>query len=244
MTKMKALTKFIPLFLTIGLLIMSFLSCHGSDSSSSAQTNVGGSSQFTGESSKLYVQNEKSEPVKVYMTFGGDSCITQDNIKINGEAGKCEPTLYNECVFTLAKGEKKEIQLELCRANLTFRFNSPEGCGVTKAEANMNVPNGDDFWNISLVDGWNENVRMDIVTSDIGTKTMGPTLGKTGNQQAFGVYPYGCDVCTARQNPPCGIEMGDSECKTPNGVKNQYSPDVPCQWNHPRPNTVTVSVLD
>ncbi len=222
---------------------MSILSCHGSDSPP-AQTNVGGALQFTGEPSKLYVQNEKSVPVKVFVTFGGDSCITQANMKISGGVTKCEPSVNNSCVFTLANGERQEIQLELCRADLTFRFNSAEGCGTTKAEVNMNVPNWDDTWNISLVDGWNENVRIDIVTSDIGTKTMGPTQGKTGNQRAFGVYPYGCDVCTARQKPPCGIEMGDSECKTPNGVNNQYSADVPCQWNHPRSNTVTVSVLD
>ena len=209
----------------------------------SATLIVDSASQFKGTPSKLFVHNQKEDgSVDVYITFGADSCITQDNIKIDGETGKCKSALYGECVFTLAKGEKNEINLNLCRADLTFRFNSAEGCSVTKAEANMNVPNWDDSWNISLVDGWNENVRIDVATSDIGTKTLGPTLGQTGNQQVFGVYPYGCDVCTARQLPPCSIAMGDSECKTPNGVPNQYKPDVPCQWNHPRPNTVTVSV--
>lgn len=213
----------------------------------SATLIIDSASQFVGDPSKLYVQNLKtSGSVDVYVTFGADSCITQDNISIDGKTGECKPALYGECVFTVGQGEKKEINLNLCRADLTFRFNSAEGCGVTKAEANMNVPNWDDAWNISLVDGWNENVRIDVVTADIGSKTLGPTVGQTGNQEAFGVYPYGCDICVARESPPCSIPMGNSECKEDiNGQHvDQYHPEVPCQWNHPRPNTVTVSVVD
>lgn len=101
---------------------------------------IDSASQFVGDPSKLYVQNLKtSGSVDVYVTFGGDSCITQDNISIDGKTGQCKSALYGECVFTLGQGEKKEINLNLCRADLTFRFNSAEGCGVTKAEANMNV---------------------------------------------------------------------------------------------------------
>jgi hypothetical protein len=35
----------------------------------------------------------------------------------------------------------------------------------------------------------------------------------------------GCDICTARDNPPCGIAKGKEGCK----AGTQYKPDVPCQ---------------
>lgn len=221
------------------------IGCGGGSDSSNGAPLPGDSETFNGTPSTLFVRNlKKNQAVDVYVTFGGDSCITSQNIKIGGMTGQCLSANYGECVFTLAAGEKKEINLDLCRADLTFRFDSAEGCGVTKAEANMNVPNWDDAWNISLVDGWNANVQIDVDTADLGAKLLGPTVGATGNQGVFGVYPLGCDVCTARQVPPCGIAHGDSECKTPNGVSHQYSPSVPCQWNHQRPNAVTVSVTD
>jgi len=49
-----------------------------------------------------------------------------------------------------------------------------------------------------------------------------------------GVFPVGCDICVARQQPPCGISPCGS---SPNDggqtcgchIGGQYNPIVPCQ---------------
>lgn len=229
-------------FLLAAALFVFVVGCGGHDDDNDSPAL--GDQQFSGDPSRLFVQNLKGAAVDVYLSFGSDSCITESNVRIDGATGECVSVGNGICKFSLAPNERREMNLQLCRADLTFRFNRSGGCDVTKVEANMNVPDWDDTWNISLVDGWNENVRIDVVTSDNRTKTMGPTAGASGNQQIFGVYPHGCDICTARQVPPCGIPTGDSECKTPHGTQNQYKPDVPCQWNHPRANQVTISVVN
>ena len=194
--------------------------------------------------STLSVTNTTSSPVDVYVTFGANSCVKQEDIP------GCEDAPYSECKFNLtASGTEdatKVIPPKACPMNLTFRFDSPEGCDTTKAEVNINYPAADDFWNISLVDGWNRNVKIDVVTNDGSTKTLGPTNGKTGNKDVFGVYPLNCDICVAIQSPNCPIEGATSGCKVDvNGEhKDQYHPKVPCQWNSPGQNQVTISILD
>ena len=72
-----------------------------------------------------------------------------------------------------------------------------------------------------------------------GTLRLGPPNGPSGNDQLVGVYPFGCDVCVARQNPPCGIPKGTAGCKG----GTQYKPDVPCQWQGTTMGGGTVATL-
>jgi hypothetical protein len=53
----------------------------------------------------------------------------------------------------------------------------------------------------------------------------GPPAGASGNESVLGIFPYGCDICVARQAPPCGIPTGSDGCKT----GTQSNPAVPCQ---------------
>ena len=194
--------------------------------------------------STLSVTNTTSSPVDVWVSFGANSCVKQADIP------GCKDAPYDLCTFNLTAsgtdGATKVIPPKACPMNLTFRFDSIEGCGTTKAEANINYPNEDDFWNVSLVDGWNRNVKIDVITADGSTKTLGPPNGKTGNENVFGVYPLNCDICVAIQKPNCPVEGTTDGCKVDvNGEHiDPLRPKVPCQWNSPGQNQVTINILD
>ena len=73
-----------------------------------------------------------------------------------------------------------------------------------------------------------QTVSIDItdVVGDAGTTTLGPPKGMLGNSKLLGVFPLGCDICVARQSPPCGMKPGTDGCKG----GTQSNPDVPCQF--------------
>jgi hypothetical protein len=104
--------------------------------------------------------------------------------------------------------------------NATLAFNGAVGCGTTKAELNVNNPKWYDVVDISLVDGFSNKIQITFN----GT-VLGPPNGKDGNEKVLGLYPFGCDICVAQQNPPCGIPAGGPGCKA--GTQNNPTP--PCQ---------------
>lgn len=167
------------------------------------------------DASSLTVTNGTTSDDVVYIAFGADSAITS--------WPACPTTGYLNCSFPLAAGQSQVFPLS-GYLNATMAFNSAVGCGVTKAELNVNNPNWYDVVDVSLVDGYSNNIS---ITLD--GKTLGPPVGMTGNESVYGVYPLGCDICVARQNPPCGIPMGTDGCKT----GGQYDPTVPCQYQGP-----------
>lgn len=99
------------------------------------------------------------------------------------------------------------------------------GCGSTKAEANVNSPAWYDTTDISLVDGFNEQVMM-TVTDSTGEKKLGPVISAEGNEDNFGVFPLGCDGCSLRIDPPCGQSAGGPGCHG----GTQYDPKPVCQY--------------
>jgi hypothetical protein len=128
------------------------------------------------------------------------------------------------CDFDLT-GTKELPNPNGLHLNMTVAFGGPVACGNTKAEVNVNTPTWYDVMDVSLVDGYSNNVSINY-TPPGGTKqVLGPPVGKDGNEKVLGLFPYGCDVCTARQSPPCGIAPGGTGCK----AGSQYKPDVPCQ---------------
>lgn len=168
---------------------------------------------------RVSVENTRLTPIDVYVSFGSDSQITQSDWAFcAGEKLSCS--------FSLEAQTAKPLPTSGKYLNATFSFEKPVGCQTTKAELNINNPTWYDILDISLVDGYNAKVGIETEDEAGGSLTLGPVLGPAGNDKAFGVFPYGCDICVARQDPPCGIDKGKDGCKT----GSQYNPDVPCQY--------------
>jgi len=164
------------------------------------------------------ITNKANATVVVYLTFGADSVITGFPF--------CVSTGRLGCKFWLASGATQALPLGGKYLNATLSVNGPATCGMTKAELNLNNPAWFDIADISLVDGFSTKVKIEA-TDSAGKHVLGPVTTQGGNEKAFGVYPYGCDICVARSAPPCGIPVGKESCKT---GPDQYHPDVPCQY--------------
>lgn len=128
------------------------------------------------------------------------------------------------CQFPVAGKGSQALPLDGGYLNGTISFVAMPGCGNTKAELDVNNPKWYDTADVSLVDGYSNNVQIEFMEATV--TTLGPPNGPRGNEKVFGLFPYGCDVCVARQNPPCGIPTGRDGCKG----GTQYNPDVPCQF--------------
>ena len=88
---------------------------------------------------------------------------------------------------------------------MSLAFNAPVACGSTKAEITVNNPAFCDNADVSVVDGFNERIQIDVDGRPMGQVVkLGPPLGKLGNQQVFGVFPFACTICAGIVNPPCG----------------------------------------
>jgi hypothetical protein len=172
----------------------------------------------SGGTASVQVFNSTDTQTTVYVSFGADSAITSWSF--------CPVTSRLNCQFTLPAQGSINLPLEGKYLNATLSFNQEVACGVTKAELNLNNPSWFDILDISLVDGFSTKVSM-TVSDTSGTHTLGPVVAEKGNEKAFGVYPYGCDICIEKQKPPCSIPTGKEGCKT---GPDQYHPDVPCQY--------------
>jgi hypothetical protein len=167
--------------------------------------------------SQVVVLNATNEDTVVHFSFGADSVVLPSSWPF------CTASSKLNCSFPL-KARTGRALPSSGYLNVTAAFGAAVGCGVTKAELNVNNPKWYDVVDISLVDGYSNDIFIEF-TDKSGTKKLGPVLSKSGNEKAFGVYPLGCDICVARQNPPCGMTPGADGCKG----GTQFSPSVPCQ---------------
>lgn len=172
----------------------------------------------------LAIYNDTPQDAVAFVAFGSDSVVGPIDWAFCGnEAGA--PL---NCQFTLKAQEGKLLPLSGRYLNASISFNAPVGCGSTKAELNVNNPKWYDTSDVSLVDGYSNGIRIEVMNAaaDAGFVRLGPPNGPKDNEQVFGLFPLGCDICTARQSPPCGIVPGGSGCK----AGTQYHPVVPCQY--------------
>ncbi len=165
--------------------------------------------------STAMLTNETAHPTVVYFAFGADSVV------LPAAWSFCENVTHLTCQAPLKSHGTLDLPLNGQYLNVTFAFGNPVSCNSTKGELNLNNPKWYDIADISLVDGYSNKI---LITA--GSTKIGPPLGANGNEKVFGLYPLGCDICTARQNPPCGMKPGGTGCK----AGSQYKPDVPCQW--------------
>jgi len=172
-----------------------------------------------GGSSTLSIQNDTDADTTVYVAFGSNSVVLPASWTF------CAASSNLTCSFPLPAHGQKDLPLGLLGGqflNATFAFGAGVGCGSTKAEMTLNNPAWYDVADVSLVDGYSNRIAITVN----GITTLGPPLGRDGNEKVFGLFPYGCDICVARQAPPCGIPTGTQGCK----AGSQYAPDVPCQY--------------
>ena len=168
--------------------------------------------------SQVVILNATNEDTVAYFAFGADSVVLPSSWSF------CTATSNLNCSFPMKANTARALPAP-DYLNATITFGAAVGCGTTKAELNVNNPKWYDTVDISLVDGYSNDILIEYADK-AGAKRIGPVLGKSGNEKAFGVYPLGCDICVARQNPPCGQTPGTDGCKS----GSQYKPDVPCQY--------------
>jgi len=178
----------------------------------------------------LKVHNAASHPVDVWVTVGAVAGCAKiaDFPFITPAANKMQGS------FTLGAGDSQAFPTDKGCLNGNISFGSaPQNCptptapqGMNLAEFNLNQ--GTETIDISDVAGVNAFIEFQMngggawgtaghanMTS-FSNEDIGQNVGRPG------VYPYGCDVCTARQNPPscttgktCQIEAICNVQRTP-----------------------------
>lgn len=164
------------------------------------------------------IANDTNASVAVFVAFGANSVVNAASWSVCGVPADAGALL--NCSFPLTPKTALSLPLAKQYLNATVSFNAPVGCGTTKAEININNPAWYDVVDVSLVDGFSNRIKLEIDGTSIT-----PT-GPSGNAEVLGVFPLGCDICTARQNPPCGQSPGSTGCK----AGTQYDPKPPCQY--------------
>lgn len=176
--------------------------------------------------------NQQSAPAEVYVNFAADSALKPTDLPF------CKVTGPLNCQFTLAARSSQDIPNPQAKyLNLALSFNAPVTCGSTKAEVLVNNPKWFDILDVSVVDGFNEKIQIDLTPTGGKVTQLGPPVGKLGNQKVFGVFPYACTICAGIKNAPCG-DAGNGECK----AGSESNPEVPCQYQMNEP-TGLVEVL-
>src|SRR5215470_8448841 len=154
------------------------------------------------------ITNKQNAPAEVYINFAADSTLKPTDLPF------CKITGPLNCQFTLSANSSQDVPNPQAKYfNMALAFNAPVNCGSTKAEVLVNNPNWYDILDVSVVDGFNEKIQMNLT----------PTSG--------------CTICAGIKNAPCG-DAGAGECKK----GSESNPDVLCQYQMNEP-TGLVEVL-
>lgn len=167
------------------------------------------------------VVNATDAGVTVNVAFAGVSTVRPSGWSFCTS----DASASSSCTFPLSAGAHQALVTGGSYLNATLAFDGQVTCGTTQVELNVNDPSWYDIVDISLVNGYSNRVSV----AANGT-VLGPVTSGSDNEQNFGVYPLGCDLCTARSDAtPCGMSPGTDGCK----AGSQYKPDVPCQYQGP-----------
>jgi len=191
-----------------------------------------GAAEAADKNKTVRITNRQGAPAQVYINFAADSVLKPADLPF------CKVTGPLNCQFTLAANSSQDIPNPQAKyLNMALAFNAPVTCGSTKAEVLVNNPNWYDILDVSVVDGFNEKIQMNLTPTSGATTQLGPPVGKLGNQKVFGVFPYACTICAGIKNAPCG-DAGAGECK----AGTESNPAVLCQYQMNEP-TGQVEVL-
>jgi hypothetical protein len=192
-----------------------------------------GEAQTEAKNKQVRITNQQSAPARVYINFAPDSVLKPTDLPF------CEVTGPLNCQFTLAANSSQDIPNPQAKyLNMALSFKAPVTCGSTKAEVLVNNPKWFDVLDVSVVDGFNEKIQMNLTPTSGKVTQLGPPVGKLGNQKVFGVFPYACTICAGIKDAPCG-DAGKGECK----LGTESKPDVLCQYQMNEPNGLVEVLL-
>jgi len=183
-----------------------------------------------GSGTTLEVENRTDAGVQVYVAFGSRSIISPT--APDWEFCRQEKSYPMVCDFDLGPDVTRVLSLAGMYFNATISFGGAVTCGTTKAEFDLNSATWYDTMDLSLVDGFNAALGVEVRGpetrgTDAGPVMLGPVTHERNNERAFGVFPLACDICVSRSAPQCGYKRGPSpECKK----GTQDKPDVVCQY--------------
>ena len=193
---------------------------------------VSGAAEAADKNKTVRITNRQGTQAQVYINFAPDSVLKPADVPLFKVTGPLN------CEFTLAANSSLDIPNPQAKyLNMALAFNAQVACGSTKAEVLVNNPNWFDILDVSVVDGFNEKIQINLTPTGGSTTQLGPPVGKLGNQKVLGVFPYGCTICAGIKNAPCG-DAGGGECKS----GSESKPDVLCQHQMNEP-TGLVEVL-
>jgi len=191
-----------------------------------------GVAQAADKNKAVRITNQQGTPAEVYINFAADSVLKPTDLPF------CKATGPLNCHFTLAARSSQDVPNPQAKyLNMALAFNAEVTCGSTKAEVLVNNPSWFDVLDVSVVDGFNEKIQINLTPTGGQLTQLGPPVGKLGNQKVFGVFPYACTICAGIKNAPCG-DGGPGECK----LGTESKPDVLCQYQMNEP-TGLVEVL-
>lgn len=175
--------------------------------------------------SRVFIQNKTDKDSVAHFAFGADSTVRGWSFCKTESSG---------CAAPILKHSSTELPLSGNYLNVTVSFDAPVGCGVTKAEINTNNPKWYSIADVSLVDGYSNRVQISFQTNSISDAAppadaaiLGPPNGHHDNENVLGLFPYGCDICAGRSQPPCDIPLNNGKgCK----AGTQYNPKPVCQF--------------
>ena len=169
---------------------------------------LSGAAEAVDKNKTVRITNRQGTQAQVYINFAPDSVLKPADVpfcKVTGPLN-CEFTLGANCSLDIPNPQAKYL-------NMALAFNAQVTCGSTKAEVLVNNPNWFDVLDVSVVDGFNEKIQINLTPTSGSMTQLGPPVGKLGNQKVFGVFPYGCKNCAGIKNAPCG-DAGSGECKS------------------------------
>jgi hypothetical protein len=80
----------------------------------------------------------------------------------------CKVTGQLNCEFTLAANSSRDIpNPQVKYLNMALAFNAQVTCGSTKAEVLVNNPNWFDILDVSVVDGFNEKIQINLTPTAV-----------------------------------------------------------------------------
>jgi len=110
------------------------------------------------------ITNRQGTQAQVYINFAADSVLKPADVPF------CKVTGQLNCEFTLAANSSRDIPNPQAKyLNMALAFNAQVTCGSTKAEVLVNNPNWFDILDVSVVDGFNEKIQVNLTPTNGST---------------------------------------------------------------------------